>query len=1183
MRTRNPHHRSTLAGTLVAATFSAALGTGCVVESEPPVLRPTAEAVRTLWSTAANLVVQEDAPLDFSLEVTSAPGVPLDGAVFYIDRLPVYGRLEATAGGFRYTPDADFSGNDSLRFHGVVAGAAALPAEIVLQVTPVNDAPTMQAVTLYTDQGIPVSGQLPATDPEGDALTFRVVLPSGDGDVVLDDATGAFTFTPDAGFAGVAQIAFAASDGRLESDPAIVTIDVLDRSGPDLTAVSVGGGGLLAERHPVTLTVSAGSDAETMRVYGDLVTPTGWVAFSASRIITLTPGDGPKVIWVEVRDDLENTAGPVTGWALYDGNGPTATLTMDRLYTNEVTVGATLTWTDYSGVDGMSVGCAGSPAAWPAPVASTDVTLADADGEQVVEVCFIDGIGNVSSVTETVVLDRVAPAGALTMPTDRTATAAISVTVTTSDALSPVTAVRIDGDVATSPWVAPTSPRTVALSAGDGEKTLDLWVADAAGNVGGPFSAAITLDTTGPIILITDGPRPITTATSANFALAALDAGPVDLWCREDGGAPVACADPYAWAGTIAAGANYALTVTAIDDLGNQANGGLGRTWTWTVVDDDLACDGLALYASDLTAGAPQPFTEAPWSVAADATLGDFALLANTVSVADAQVTATASIPAGCDVGGRMAVAFHARFRAELGGSGDRLRIELANADSGRTVTLLDLVGPRTATDVVSFGRGITDVAAGDALTLRIRLDATGSADVGITDLRLERVATPTPTSFWKAAETLLVAPRVLDIDPGTAGLEVLVARGEGTTGWAQPWPLGAGAAPDPQAGVSLAQSPVGSFALGDMNGDGPPEVLIAGSTALTTISPQMGLSVYTNALPAREGPAPGVGEPDGATPVMADLDDDGLLDALVGGSLVGNSQLVAFSWGGDATGPVEIWRVAFGGGGEIPDPAVLDIDGDGASEVLVTTGLPGFLTPNRALRILRGSDGETLASIPLGNAVEGLAFAPAIGDLDNDGLYEVVWISNNGNLRADTLGPGPATVTPKWSRTADSALATPAQAPVLGDLDGDGEPEVIQALANGQVLILDGATGTLEGWFAVADGVQAEWTAGPIVGDVSGDGTPDLLLGASDGRLWIVDGLLRATWSAPVGALQATGPSPMSAAPTIADVDGDGFLDVVATTADGWILHWPMAGAAPGNLPWPMWRRDYGATAQLP
>src|SRR5690606_33921501 len=126
----------------------------------------------------------------------------------------------------------------------------------------------------------------------------------------------------------------------------------------------------------------------------------------------------------------------------------------------------------------------------------------------------------------------------------------------------------------------------------------------------------------------------------------------------------------------------------------------------------------------------------------------------------------------------------------------------------------------------------------------------------------------------------------------------------------------------------------------------------------------------------------------------------------------------------------------------------------------------------------------------------------PAIGDLDNDGLYEVVWISNNGNLRADTLGPGPATVTPKWSRTADSALATPAQAPVLGDLDGDGEPEVIQALANGQVLILDGATGTLEGWFAVADGVQAEWTAGPIVGDVSGDGTPDLLLGASDGRL---------------------------------------------------------------------------------
>lgn len=1188
MRNRSRPSINGIRQRVAAVVGTASVLAACAPDAGPPILAPIIDASAAIWSSPASLVTQEDAPLTFALEVTSAPGVKLEGALFYIERAPVYGQLEALADGFRYTPDPDFNGNDGLRFRAVVAGNESVPAEVVLQVTPVNDAPVVEAVELFTDQGVPVEAQLSAEDPEGDVLTFVIVLPTNDGTVTLDDTTGALRFTPDPSFSGTTQFAVAASDGRLTSDPAIVTVHVLDRTGPALTVVQLGGGGILAERHPVSLTVSAGADAATMRVYGDVVTPTGWVAFTPARNVTLTPGDGVKIVQVEVRDALQNMSGPVTGWAVYDGNGPAGSITLDRAFSNTVTVQAAFTYSDYSGVAGMSLDCGVNPATWPAPVPSTAITLPEPDGLKTVEVCFKDGLGNISGpFTDTVMLDRAAPTGALGLPAARVASAAVAVTVTAVDALSPVTAIRIDGDVAASAWLAPVSSVTVGLSAGDGAKTLRLRVVDAAGNVGGPFAAVVTLDTTGPVILIGSGPAPITTATTASFTLAATDAGPVDLWCRQGTGAFAACSSPYAWAGTIAAGNDYSLTVTAVDDLGNVANGGIGRTWSWSVVDDDLACDAAVLYATDLTAGAPQPVTQSPWRITDDTGFGGFALLASATGVADRQVTAPAVMPSDCTQDGRTALAFHARLRATLLGSGDRLRIELVNAASGRTTTLLDLSGPRSTTNIHAFGRGITDIAAGDALTLRIRLDATGNAEVGLADLRLIRPATPSPTSWWKAAESLLVAPRILDVNPFSSGLEVLVTRGEGSSGWAQPWTPGE--APTPAAGLALPQAPAGSIGIGDMGGDGPPEFLVAGATLLTAISPQgSDLTIYTQPLPAREGAAIAVGEVDGATPVLADLDGDGNLDAVVGGSAVLNSQIVAFTWAGAATGPVELWRVTFGGGGEVPDPAVVDIDGDGAAEVVVTTGLPGFLTPARALVVLDGATGAERARVSLGNALEGAAWAPAIGDLDGNGKPEAVWITNNGNVRADTLLSGPWSISNRWTRTADSALATPAQAPVLGDLDGDGVLEVVLALADGRVLVLDGDTGALKGWFAVTDGLQSEWTAGPVIGDVDGDGRPDLVLGAADGRLWVVDSSLGFVHLAPTAALlpAGAGPAPLSAAPTLIDVDGSGDLDLVATTSDGWILRWPLpgSGAPPAAaLPWPMWRRDYGATATLP
>ena len=65
---------------------------------------------------------------------------------------------------------------------------------------------------------------------------------------------------------------------------------------------------------------------------------------------------------------------------------------------------------------------------------------------------------------------------------------------------------------------------------------------------------------------------------------------------------------------------------------------------------------------------------------------------------------------------------------------------------------------------------------------------------------------------------------------------------------------------------------------------------------------------------------------------------------------------------------------------------------------------------------------------------------------------------------------------------------------PVVGDLDGDGFPEVVvnatELFGKGSLYVLDGRTGTLK-WQRDA---RLGYGAGPSIGDVDGDGSPDIV-----------------------------------------------------------------------------------------
>jgi len=167
----------------------------------------------------------EDTPVSATL--AGFPAGPL--TVVEIDEPPTLGTvsLDRTSGSFVYTPDPDAFGTDAFTVvaNNTITQSRPNPQSITIQ--PVNDAPVLTAPgPLTTSQDTEVTGQLSATDVEGDPVLFLVVADPLHGAAVVDGATGAFGYTPDPGFTGTDQLEVAATDGLDQSPAARIDITV---------------------------------------------------------------------------------------------------------------------------------------------------------------------------------------------------------------------------------------------------------------------------------------------------------------------------------------------------------------------------------------------------------------------------------------------------------------------------------------------------------------------------------------------------------------------------------------------------------------------------------------------------------------------------------------------------------------------------------------------------------------------------------------------------------------------------------------------------------------------------------------------------------------------------------------------------------------------------------------------
>ncbi|MBI3270726.1 MAG: VCBS repeat-containing protein [Planctomycetes bacterium] len=300
--------------------------------------------------------------------------------------------------------------------------------------------------------------------------------------------------------------------------------------------------------------------------------------------------------------------------------------------------------------------------------------------------------------------------------------------------------------------------------------------------------------------------------------------------------------------------------------------------------------------------------------------------------------------------------------------------------------------------------------------------------------------------------------------------------------------------------------------AVGDVDGDGRPEVLYQGD-------PPNGKIVCVDAKDGStrwEYPPRGGGAlPAGAGAVLANL-----------GAEVGLVVLAADECGGCTALAARdgrlLWRREGGGHGHMGGVRVVDVDGASPPEVVVAGALgPG--DGRAALLCFSTRDGASRWERPTGEPVVGL---PVVADWDGDGLPDFAVVTTGGKVL--------------WVRGRDGVVLGEAQVkgpigagPGVGDLEGDGVPEVLVESQEGTLTAL--ALGASERWTFKGAG---NGLATPVVADVDGDGTPDVVA-AFAGGVHCLRGSRRLLWSRPV-------PSKVHCI-DVADADGDGVADVWA------------------------------------
>jgi putative cell wall-binding protein len=370
-----------------------------------------------------------------------------------------------------------------------------------------------------------------------------------------------------------------------------------------------------------------------------------------------------------------------------------------------------------------------------------------------------------------------------------------------------------------------------------------------------------------------------------------------------------------------------------------------------------------------------------------------------------------------------------------------------------------------------------------------------------------------------------------------------------------------------------------GSPVLHDLTGDGVLDIVVTNTIGMVqgvTGSGHVFFSKQDIGTPHRHGIV--------GTAAVADLDKNGSPEILAASF---DERLYAWHMDGSmAAGfPAAMYDTVWS------SPTVADIDRDGTPEIIIggdcdgVEGQPCFDGVNfrnhGGYVWVFNHDGSVQPGWPKWVPGQTVWSSPVVADLFNDNRAQI--ISGTGlNF------PGPAGsqvyawdagggLLPGWPvNVGGRVMGTPA----IGDLDGDGAPDIAVMADDGRIYAMNVLGQMLPGWPQCAASVR---TACPVglhgtvsIADVLGNGKQQVIAGGEQWvRVWNGSG------GNPVADLVTkSGTEPLSAAPTIANVGGSSWIVQTATFQNGpanqgnvWI--WAIPGQAPGFSAWPTAKHD--------
>ncbi len=328
------------------------------------------------------------------------------------------------------------------------------------------------------------------------------------------------------------------------------------------------------------------------------------------------------------------------------------------------------------------------------------------------------------------------------------------------------------------------------------------------------------------------------------------------------------------------------------------------------------------------------------------------------------------------------------------------------------------------------------------------------------------------------------------------------------------------------------------SVAAGDLDGDGKVDLAISNGAASTISVLRNTGSSGSISFAAKVDFAIGYASK-GIT--IGDIDGDGKLDVVVANMGDNNISVLRNT---STVGTISFaTKVNFATSNNPVSITIADIDGDGLSDLAVAN----YQGNSISVFLNTGSSGTISFAAKVDFTTGTYPVVIAMGDLDGDGKYDMA-VDNYGSNTMSVFRNTSTYGSISFAAKVDYATGSSPQCITLGDIDGDGKPDLAVSNASSNTVSVFRNTGTT-GSIGFAAKVDFATGVAPVIvtiGDINGDGKVDL---ATSNYTSNTVSVLRnmsssGTISFDTKADISTGSNLRSVA--IADLDGDGLQDLV-------------------------------------